>query len=241
MKLNIIGFLSLILVVISLLLPLWSVSNSIVFYPPFYRVLKFDYYTFSWEAMTLGVDENLAVYDSGSWTLLSILDWDLFKTDFLLTMAYTFSILALSFGVISIITGKWSKQITKMYLLTAFMLTFAVLIQTWFFAQKGVTSLGMYDVDIGIFETKQIVAEEYIGVTSTYPNIGFYLTVASIVSALIAWRYPKWSSLPVGGNRVCMARLTNWLRVSEREKLTILFLSSLLMSYSLIFLTLFVL
>jgi len=241
MKLNIIGFSSLILIVISLLLPLWSVSNSIVSYLPFYHVSKFDYYTFSWEAMDLGVDENLDIFYSSSWTLISILDWDLFKTDFLLTMAYTFSILALSFGVVSIITGRWSKQITKMYLLTAFMLTFAVSIQTWLFAQEGVTLLGMPDSDIGIFETKQTVTEEYIGVTSTYPNIGFYLTVAGIVSALIAWRYPKWLSLPAVGNRVCLARLTNWLRVPEREKLAIVFVSSLLMSYSLIFLSLIVL
>lgn len=256
MRLNFIGFLSLTIVLISLFLPWWSVTYSNLFRyqdagdsKNFYHVSKVDYSAFFGNAMSFGVYENLTVLDSSSWTLFSTPNqhyWNPSNLTFLLTLTSIFSIVAISLGAIGCFaTRSWSNQGRKMFLAMGLVFICAIFFQLWYDAQEGITVLLGYReaphaYDIGIFGTKQIIVEDTVGVISTYPNIGFYLAVAGVVSALFAWHYPKWLHLPISESRAYMAKWLRWLKISEREKLTTLFLSSLLMGYLLVFLMVFV-
>jgi len=256
MRLNLTGFLSLAIVLISLFLPWWSMAYSgVIRYNDaigetknFYTAFKIDYSAFLGNAMFLGVYENLT-HSSLNWTLYSTPNqfyWDISQPLYLLTLTSIFSILAFSLGAIGCIAiGSWSNAGKKMFLIMGLVFACSVLFQLGYDAHAGITNLLDYRVaplvyDTGIFGTKQIIVEDNVGVISTYPNIGFYLAIAGVISAFIAWRYPRWLHLARDESKAYTTKWTRWLEVSEREKLATLFLSSLLMSYLLVFLSVFV-
>lgn len=252
MKLNFIGFLSLTIVLISLLFPWWSMTRSNLHR---YKAITGEIDESSFGAVTIDMSAffgnmmGFTVYEDltyNSWNSHSFNSpqnqfyWNTSSLIFLLTLAFIFGILAVSLGAFGCIAvGSWSNQGRKMFLVMGLVFSCVIFLQLWYDIQIW---------DVGISETKQIITQHegtlYIsndyGVTSTYPNIGFYLAVAGVVSALMAWRYPKWFHVRIGESRAHMARWIRWLEIPEREKLTTLFLSSLLMSYLLVFLLVFV-
>lgn len=136
----------------------------------------------------------------------------------------------------SFANGTWKKQGRRFLKACSITLIMSIALQS-------LTLIALYDsyyaakifgLNIDYLGKPQM--EDQFGANLMYFDIGFYLSVASVLVVLISWLRPKLVNVPLR-NTSKNGRLNHWFAISDREKsLAITFWSLLpLMIFSIIF------